>query len=1260
MNLLDAWAVVGPPLERPVPDGLTQPAARAEATATVPAALAAGLDPTAALHAAVAFTLSRYYGQPSVALPVLPDGGVAVAVEPDMSWAELFDRLVACAPPSHSTVALAAVPDSDARDHAVVVDVRTEGRDLIGAVGYDPARVDPGMAERFAGHIGVAVQAMADDPHARTGDTGLLTPAEHRLVVEEWNRTETPVPDAPFHVVFQRQAAATPDAVAVVDGEASVTYGELNARANRLAHHLRSLGVGRGALVGLCLSRSPGFIAAVLAVMKSGAAYVPLDSLLYPADRIAFMVEDAGLGVIVTESALASLLPAAAALVSVDDDAEAIAAHAPEDPPLDPAFDFEDPAYAMYTSGSSGRPKCVVVPHRALANLLPGIGIVGVDSDSRVLQFAPCSFDISVGDLVLAVGAGAALHLASLDSLLSPDALLHQLAEERITHMQVSPSVLTNVSVAELPALTSIVVGAEPCPADLVARWARPGRRFFNAYGPTETTVCVTFKQCTDPERTPPIGKPLPNTRIYVLDAAGHPTPIGVPGEIHIGGPGVALGYLNRPELTDECFVPDPFAPQPGARMYRSGDVGRWAPDGDLEFLGRLDEQVKILGRRIELGEIESVLSTHPAVRDCVVAACGEGGHRRLVGYIVAPGRRPTTTSLRAHLRQRLPDFMVPAAFVQLDALPMTPNGKVDRAALPSPGAARPDLDHGYVAPEGELEETLARIWADVLGLDRVGATDDFFELGGDSILAIQAVAAANRAGLRLQARQLHQHPTVAGLAAVAGTAAVVVAEQGVVVGDVPLTPIQRWFLAQGSPNPASYAFTALFDLPLDLPAEILGNAICHLVRHHDALRMRFTVQDGQWRQENAGFGPWDVSFTEVPLEAAGSAGRDDARAAACAAANERIRLDTGPMVAAVAFRTPPDEPDQLYVAVHHLVLDGISWRILLDDLAVVTGQLLEGTPVELPPKTSSFRHWATRLDELATSGDLHDDADRWLHPPAAGRAPLRRDRPDGRNLVADERHVTVAVDEATTSALLTRATGAWRAGVTDLLLAAVVDAVCRWGRRTALAVDVETHGREDLWADTDVSRTVGWFTAMCPIDVVVAGEGPAAVVQAVKEAGRGRLDHALSYGVLRWGGGPIGERLAADPAPQVGFNYLGQFDTGLAGVTVADASGPLTGLSQDPGATRPHDIDVTGYVLGGRLHLDWAYSEALHDRASVEAMANDAQQALVEIATADPSVTRKAVAPTDFPLAGLDRRAMQTVLSVVDAASRDLEGTSS
>ena len=450
---------------------------------------------------------------------------------------------------------------------------------------------------------------------------------------------------------------------------------------------------------------------------------------------------------------------------------------------------IRDSAYIIYTSGSTGQPKGVLIEHHSLVNLALGqIPLFELGPDSRVLQMISLSFDASLGEIFRTLGSGATLCLARQDDLLPGPGLLKLLREQAITALAVPPSVLASLVPEHLPALKTLTVGGEPCPPEVAARWGQ-GRRLINSYGPTETTIGATLAVNWDPARKPPLGRALANVRAYVLDRRQRPVPVGVPGELYLGGAGVARGYLDRPELTAERFVPDPFGSE-GERLYRSGDLVRWRPDGQLDFIGRVDQQVKVRGYRIELGEIEAILGQHPQVQACAVDARGDaGGALRLIGYVVVRGAAELA-DLRVYLKERLPEYMVPAVFVTIAALPLTPNGKIDRPALPEPDPHRMTAGKVYVAPETDAERVLADIWGQLLRLDRVGTQDNFFELGGDSILSIQVIARATQAGLHLTPKDLFEHQTIATLAVVAATGAAILAEQGPVTGDVPLTPV--------------------------------------------------------------------------------------------------------------------------------------------------------------------------------------------------------------------------------------------------------------------------------------------------------------------------------------------------------------------------------------------------------------------------------------------------------------------------------------
>jgi len=633
-------------------------------------------------------------------------------------------------------------------------------RGLRGGLTYSTDLWEAATMQRLVGHFTRLVEQAAADPDVRLSQVALLNEAERRQVVEEWNRTGAEYPaGSPIHRLFEEQAGRTPDATAVSSAGAALTYAALDHAANRLANHLRRRGVRPETRVGICLERGTELVVAILAVLKAGGAYVPLDPA-YPAERLAFMLADSGAPLLLTRLPLpGGLPPHAAEVVCLDAERERIEAESAQAPAA--GVLPENLAYVIYTSGSTGTPKGVLVPHQGLANAARGYAReLGVGPGDRVLQFASSSFDASVAEMVMALANGATLVLGTRETLAPGPDLLRLLHDEEVTVATLPPSALAVLPQAELPALRTLATAGEACPAELVERWA-PGRRFFNLYGPTEATIWSAAAACTPGGGRPPLGHPVANTRAYVLDARGAPVPVGVPGELYVGGVGVARGYAGRPELTAERFVPDPFGAA-GGRLYRTGDRVRWRADGTLEFLGRVDAQVKVRGFRIEPGEIESALRRREGVADCVVVAREDvPGEKRLVAYVVGEVEAGV---LREPLRRELPEHMVPSAFVVLEQLPLTPNGKLDRKALPAPDFA--PAERHYVAPRTPTEEVLAAIWAEVLGIERVGVQDDFFALGGHSLMAVRLLSRIHAVtGVRIPLHALFEGATIERLA---------------------------------------------------------------------------------------------------------------------------------------------------------------------------------------------------------------------------------------------------------------------------------------------------------------------------------------------------------------------------------------------------------------------------------------------------------------------------------------------------------------
>ena len=1100
---------------------------------------------------------------------------------------------------------------------------------------------------RMREHLREVLVGAVARPEERVSRLPLLSEPERQRLLVEWNDTATPLPDVCLaHRLFEAQVARTPDAIAVSFEGQELRYRELDARANQLAWHLRALGVGPEVRVGLCLERSPELVVGMLGILKAGGAWLPLDPTA-PMARLGMMMRDAGAPVIVTQEHLADELPIQSELmVCLDSDAAVIARQPVEPPPV--TLSSEHLAYVIYTSGSTGRPKGTLLAHQGLCNTaLSAIRAHRIQPDSRVLQFAAIGFDASVCEAFSTLLAGARLCLAPRDSLMPGAPLQGLLVSQAITVATLTPSVLAQLDPAGLPTLASVISAGEACTPELARRWVE-GRHFVNAYGPTEVTVCASAREQVVAER-PDIGRAWPNVRLYVLDASGRPVPTGVPGELYVGGMGVARGYLGRPELTAERFLPDAFSGTPGARLYRTGDRVRWLADGHLEFLGRNDFQVKLRGFRIELGEVEAALTDLPDVREAAVALLEDAsGRGQLVAWLVT-GEEPEEEALdpaplRRALESRLPDYMVPSAFIALKALPLTSSGKVDRRALVSEAPRQRKPKDTYVAPRTPVERTLASIWAAVLSHERVGTHDNFFELGGDSIVSIQVIARAQDAGLRITPRQFFQHQTIAALAPHVGVAGASRGEQGVVTGPVPLTPIQRWFFESRLPHPHHYNQSLLLGLRERPKRELLREALSALVAHHDALRLRFEETPDGWRQENTGL-EHGVEPREVDLSALDTDAQRTALEHEAQKAQSGFDLAKAPLVSAVLFDLGP-RGTRLLLAVHHLVVDAVSWRVLLQDLGTAFQQLLQGEPVALPPKTTSFQEWARRLEAHAQGPELEEEAAFWLRR-SADVPPLPVDLPAGDNTLASARTVHAALDAEETRALLQELPRAWRARVDEVLLTGLVHALAGWTSQRLHRVQWEGHGREELFEDVDLGRTVGWFTSIYPVTVdLPPGGTPGDGLRAVRDALRRVPRKGLGHGLLRYlGRDEVRAKLAAVPEPQVAFNYLGQLDSALPSDSPLVPADESMGAQQSALGHRRQVLEVNAHVLEGKLEVSFTYSEALHQRSTVETLAQGFVQALRELVAKQDTADAKRLSPSDFPLAEVTQATLDGLL---------------
>ncbi|MGH3711202.1 MAG: condensation domain-containing protein, partial [Pseudonocardiaceae bacterium] len=916
--------------------------------------------------------------------------------------------------------------------------------------------------------------------------------------------------------------------------------------------------------------------------------------------------------------------------------------------------------YVEYTSGSTGIPKGVAVQHRDVVALAHDRCFTN-GGHQRVLLHSPLAFDASTYELWVPLLTGGQVVIAPPGDL-DTDTLQWVITRHQVTGLFLTSGLFRVIAQDSPHCLTGaheVWTGGEIVSAAAIRRAlvACPGLVVVHVYGPTETTTYATTRAMSTVDAVPdvvPIGRPLDNMRMYVLDTALRPVPVGVPGELYITGAGLARGYLARPGLTAQRFVANPFG-APGSRMYRSGDVVCWTPEGELRFLGRADEQVKIRGFRIEPGEIETVLATHPSVASvAVIAREDEPGRKRLVAYIVAKADQAIdSVGLRTHTAAVLPDYMVPSAFVTLDVLPLNPSGKLDRRALPAPEL---DVSSGvnYVPPRTTVEQVLVDIWTHVLGAERVGIEDNFFELGGDSILSIQVVSRARAAGLRLTAKDIFLRQSIAALAVGLAELAPDEVDDCVVAGPVLLTPIQQRFFESTGDYPNHFNMSMFVELSENPDIAALAGSVDALVGHHEALRMRFECIDGHWRQDVASVAESGEVVACCDLSGLNAEQQQIAMENTALRAQTGLDPTNGPLLRAVLFTMGSGQASRLLLTAHHLVTDGVSWRILLEDLETAYRQLCADQPVALQPVGTSFRQWAHRLAGHVGSGGMDEDLAYWNDVTANARSDLPVDRA-GSNTMKSSRTVSVRLSRPDTDALLRQVPAVYRTQVNDVLLAALGRVLGRWSGRDRVAVALEGHGREEILQRVDLSRTVGWFTTMFPVALEVSASAEwGNVLKSVKEQLRAIPHRGLSYGALRYlspTDSPAGI-LRNDTHPEISFNYHGQWDV------AADSDGLYRAQCGDIGqnfaaeSTRPYLLDVLGMVEDGHLNLVWIYSSEVHHEATVRRLAHDMQAALLEIVAycARPGVGGRT--PSDFPLARLD----QTTVDSLVGTGREVE----
>ena len=1090
---------------------------------------------------------------------------------------------------------------------------------------------------RLADHFSNLLRSVVKTPHQSIGTLPMLNEGEINRLFQLNDTRSTFVNNKTIIDLFAAQVSKTPESIALCFSGQQLTYSQLNEGSNRLAHYLKDKGIKKDTLVPVFMNRGIDIIIAMLAILKVGAAYVPIDPG-YPVERIRYMLEDTGALLVLTSNNPTLKKSGLADIDIIDIEEQAVSIHKYPASGVEILVEPHQLAYVIYTSGSTGKPKGVMVEHRNLTNLVnwhnPWHKVTGA---SRATAMAGVGFDAFGWELWPYLSCGSTLYIVDDNTRLDPKLLVDFYAANAITHSFIATALVQEFlseSRNKKIALQYLLTGGDKLP--LIARSGLL-YKLLNNYGPTENTVVASSYELfkNNEHIVPPIGKPILNTTIYLLNEQQQLVPEGTPGEICIGGYGVARGYLNLAELTLEKFISDPFSEIAGGRLYRSGDIGRWLPDGNLEYLGRIDDQVKIRGYRIELGEIETCLLQSGLVSQAVVLAREDTpGSKRLAGYIVANGP-VDKAALSAWLQGKLPEYMVPLIWVELENMPLTANGKIDRKALPAPGMSGL-TDTEYCAPRTEQELQLAGIWKDLLHVERVGIHDNFFGLGGDSILTIQVVSRARRMGFELQPKDLFMHQTISRLSAAIAdrSAGSVVGEQGVLTGVSGLLPIQQWYLEMAQPEMDHFNQGVLLSVDKAVTAAELGQAISRLMEHHDALRFKYYQQHNQWQQE---YGIYKGEVTSADLQSVPDDLLGSSITETAAKYQRDLNTQTGELIRVVWMQTPALAlHNRLLIVVHHLAIDGVSWRILLDDLELLLTGLKSGNKmVALGAKTSSYRQWYQALEQYSSQVRLRSQAKYWAGQAAGGgELPVDKEYTGAVKVSGITRH-NHRLGAAQTTRLVQEVPGIYHTEINDILLAALAATLSSWSGKEKVCIGLEGHGREDINAAIDTSRTVGWFTSLYPLQLTMPEvKSEADLIKSVKEQLRQLPDKGLGYGVLKY---ICKESSLQGPEPwDIVFNYLGQLDNVVRESKWLSGAGESQGPGRSDEQVVQEKISLNSFVRGGELVLSWNYSSKHYNEGTIEALSETYLSNLEKLIAhcIDQQTTGRAVyTPSDYGL---------------------------
>ena len=1142
------------------------------------------------------------------------------------------------------------------------------GSQLSGSWEYNTDLFENETIRRMDGHFQKLLGEVVTNPHRPVTQIPTLSDVELNRTLVQWNETHCEYPyDKCIHELFEEQSSLNPEKLAVVCSGEKLSYSQLNHRANQVAHYLQRLGVKPNIRVGLYVERSLEMVVGLLGILKAGGAYVPLDPS-YPGERIAAMIEDAEIQVVLTiESLLNVLSKHSTSVVCFDKDSDAIGGESVENPVSEVTPDHS--IYAIFTSGTTGRSKGVSVYHRGFINLVHWYTTeFRLFELKRVLLVTSFNFDLTQKNIFAPLITGGTLYL-SPSEIYDPQCIVDSIDHYKIAWLNCTPSMfypmvehLTSSAdaaqaktavehdrFAKLSCLRYVFLGGEPIQTSLLMDWLNStSAQIVNTYGPTECTDVCAYYRVKQPKRflgnSVPLGTPIHNTQLMILDRHDNLLPVGIPGELCIAGVCVGGGYINDSERTISHFIANPFGDGPNSQtLYKTGDLARYLPDGMIEFIGRVDNQVKIRGFRMELGEIEVALNTHSQVQQSIVRVWGQQPHeKRLVAYVVTEKAAFSEIDWRAYLRQKLPEYMVPSFFMLLEKCPLTANGKVDFDALPEP-----NINHSrsvkFVPPQSSDEKALATIWQEVLNCERVSVHDNFFEIGGDSILSIQVVSRAREAGISISPKEIFQFQTLAQLAQSVDKSLPALAPQELITGSVPLMPIQHWFLEErGWSEPHHFNQYVLLRVPADVKPKLLSKCIHKLREHHDSLRLRFTEIEKGWHQVNETIDSWEP-LQVVDLSSHPQATRLREVDEITAKTQASLNLEKAELMRVVLFELG-EQGNRLLIVAHHLAVDAVSWRILLEDLIRIYQQLKQGKSSQMPPKTSAFRDWTLRLHDYGQSDEVQEQLQYWLGLPWAEIRPLPKDSPvgtqeihhikpvkdiykyntsiDSYDTVASQLNISTRLSIEHTHVLLNKLPATYNVHVHEILLAALVHTIHQWTGSSITMLDLEGHGREDLFEDMDLSRTVGWFTSLFPA-LLKSDQSDRAqqALLSVRDQLRLIPQRGIGYGILRYltRNPRVRNQLRALPTPEISFNYLGRIDHYLNRYDKEKSSGLdweliTAGASFSEKGKRAYLLEVNALIKDEQMQVVWTYSQNRHQASTIEMRAHTYLQFLVSL----------------------------------------------